>query len=85
MTWLPVCLALMARRAAAVIRSAVATLLPPNFCTINGKGSPCSHPFALSGNKEMIVLSTKLFESFSATSYFSRSRKVKELTMLAGG
>jgi len=29
----------MARRAAAMIRSAVATLLPPNFCTTRGKGA----------------------------------------------
>ena len=29
----PACLARMARRAARMIRSAVATLLPPNFCT----------------------------------------------------
>ena len=36
MTWLPACLARMARRAAAMMRSAVATLLPPNFCTTRG-------------------------------------------------
>src|SRR4051812_29431610 len=35
-TWLPACLALIARRAAAWIRSAVATLVPPNFCTSTG-------------------------------------------------
>jgi hypothetical protein len=28
----------MARRAARMIRSAVATLLPPNFCTTKAKG-----------------------------------------------
>src|SRR5437588_11041960 len=28
----------MARRAAAMIRSALATLVPPNFCTTRGKG-----------------------------------------------
>ena len=33
MTWLPACLARIARRAAAMIRSALATLVPPNFCT----------------------------------------------------
>ena len=32
-TWLPACLARMARRAAAMMRSALATLDPPNFCT----------------------------------------------------
>ena len=31
MTWLPACLARMARRAAAMMRSALATLVPPNF------------------------------------------------------
>src|SRR6516225_7615102 len=36
MTWLPACLARMARRAARVMRSAVATLLPPNFWTTRG-------------------------------------------------
>ena len=40
MTWLPAFLARMARRAAAMIRSAVATLLPPNFCTTRGKKNP---------------------------------------------
>src|SRR6516164_2859021 len=54
MTWLPACLARMARRAAAVIRSAVATLLPPNFCTIRDKAMVSL--FSLNGNKEMIVL-----------------------------
>jgi hypothetical protein len=38
-TWLPARRARMARRAAAMIRSAVATLVPPNFCTTNGTGS----------------------------------------------
>ena len=40
MTWLPACLARMARRAAAMIRSAVATLLPPNFCTTRRNAAP---------------------------------------------
>src|SRR5262245_39592427 len=34
-TWLPSCCARIARRAAARIFSALATLVPPNFCTIN--------------------------------------------------
>ncbi len=38
MTCCPPCLARMARRAAAMIRSAFATLLPPNFCTTRRKG-----------------------------------------------
>jgi len=37
MTSLPACLARMARRAAAMIRSAVATLLPPNFWTTEAR------------------------------------------------
>ncbi len=36
-TWLPAWRARIARRAAAMMRSAVATLLPPNFCTTRGK------------------------------------------------
>jgi hypothetical protein len=36
-TWFPAWRARIALRAAAMIRSAVATLLPPNFCTTRGK------------------------------------------------
>src|ERR1700722_20260120 len=47
-TWFPACLARMALRAAAVMRSALATLLPPNFSTPRATGqSPvlCSLSF----------------------------------------
>jgi hypothetical protein len=39
MTWLPAFWARMALRAAFMMRSAVATLEPPNFCTTKGTGA----------------------------------------------
>ncbi len=56
----------MARRAAAMIRSAVATLLPPNFCTT--KGTFFSHSLDKRSADHWDILGVQSVESKGRTS-----------------